>query len=66
MTRFTHRFLIRYRLNNPEKGSMTHIVLHRALWEYLKALCELENDVKREILWKEIFEAYGLQYLSGT
>jgi len=44
-------------LNNPDKGSVTHAVVHRALWEYLEALCELEDEVKREILWREIFEA---------
>ena len=54
------RFLIRPRLNNPEKGAVTHAVVHRALWEYLLALGELESETEREKLWREIFEAYGL------
>ena len=58
------RFLIRYRLNNPDKGAVTHAVVHRALWEYLSILVELENEAEREKLWKEIFEAYDSRHLS--
>jgi len=58
------RFLIRRRLNNPEKGAVTHAVVHRALWEYLSTLCELENEAEREKLWREIFEMYDLRCLS--
>lgn len=39
---------------------MTHAIVHRALWEYLEVLRELENETEREILWREIFQAYGL------
>lgn len=49
-----------HRLNNPEKGAVTHAVVHKALWEYLSSLVELEKEAEREKLWKEIFEAYGL------
>lgn len=56
------RFLIHHRLNNPEKGSVTHAVVHRALWEYLSSLIELENEAEREKSWKEIFEAYGFRH----
>lgn len=58
------RFLICLRLNNPEKGAVTHAVVHRALGEYLSSLVELENESEREKLWKEIFEAYDLEHLS--
>ncbi|KAF9647619.1 hypothetical protein BDM02DRAFT_3245662, partial [Thelephora ganbajun] len=44
-------------LNNPEKDAVTHAVVHRALWEYLSSLIELENDVEREKLWRKMFEA---------
>lgn len=53
-------------MNNPEKGAVTHAVVHRALWEYLSNLGELENEVEREKLWREIFEAYDLRHLSRT
>lgn len=53
-------------MNNPEKGSIALDIVHRALWEYLTALSELEDEAKRETLWREIFEAYGIWYLSGT
>lgn len=52
-----------HRLNNSDKGAVTHAVVHRALWEYLSYLVELENEVEREKLWKEIFEAYALMLL---
>ena len=38
---------------------MTHAIVHRLLWEYLEALCELENEVEREVLWREMFQAYA-------
>lgn len=49
-----------HRLNNPEKGAVTHALVHRALWEYLSSLPELENEAEREKLWQEMFEAYDL------
>ena len=49
---------MRHRLNNPEKGAITHAVVHRALWEYLSILGEFESEVERDRLWREIFEAY--------
>lgn len=47
-----------HRLNNPEKGAVTHAVVHRALWEYLSSLVGVANGAEREKLWNEIFEAY--------
>ena len=60
------RSLMCRRLNNSEKGAVTHAVVHRALWEYLSNLLELGNEAEREKLWKEIFEAYALQHFSRT
>lgn len=54
--------LTHHRLNNPEKGAMTHAIVHRLLWEYQEALCELENEVEREVLWREMFQAYDIRY----
>ncbi|KAG6848615.1 hypothetical protein H0H93_015495 [Arthromyces matolae] len=42
--------------NNPDKGAVTHAVVHRALWEYLYALCDLPDEAEREKLRHEIFE----------
>jgi pumilio homology domain family member 6 len=53
-----------HRLNNPDKGAVTHAVVHRALGEYLSSLIELENEAEREKLWKDIFEAYDLEHSS--
>ena len=41
---------------------MTHAIVHRLLWEYQEALCELENEVEREVLWREMFQAYDIRY----
>ncbi|KAH7908713.1 armadillo-type protein [Hygrophoropsis aurantiaca] len=41
--------------NNPDKGAITHAITHRALWEYLCAVNDMENE--REQLRKEIFES---------
>ncbi|KAH7923040.1 ARM repeat-containing protein [Leucogyrophana mollusca] len=40
--------------NNPDKGAITHAITHRALWEYLSAVNDVEAE--REPLRKEIFE----------
>ncbi|KAJ8592557.1 ARM repeat-containing protein [Rhizopogon salebrosus TDB-379] len=44
-------------LNNPDKGAITHAVVHRALWEYLCAVSKTEHESEREKLRREIFES---------
>ncbi|KAF9235950.1 armadillo-type protein [Melanogaster broomeanus] len=43
--------------NNPDKGAITHAVVHRALWEYLTAVNGTEDESEREKLRREIFES---------
>ncbi|KAG6884585.1 hypothetical protein C0993_009787 [Termitomyces sp. T159_Od127] len=42
--------------NNPDKGAVTHAVVHRALWEYLSALNDVSDETEREKLRREMFE----------
>ncbi|KAF6752057.1 armadillo-type protein [Ephemerocybe angulata] len=42
--------------NNPDKGAITHAIVHRALWEYLAALLDLPDEAEQEKLRREIFE----------
>ncbi|KAG6889216.1 hypothetical protein C0992_006026 [Termitomyces sp. T32_za158] len=42
--------------NNPDKGAVTHAVVHRALWEYLSALNDVPDETEREKLRREMFE----------
>lgn len=42
--------------NNPDKGAITHAVVHRALWEYLQAITDIEEEAEQEKLRREIFE----------
>ncbi|OAX41829.1 ARM repeat-containing protein [Rhizopogon vinicolor AM-OR11-026] len=44
-------------LNNPDKGAITHAIVHRALWEYVSAVSESEDESEREKLRREIFES---------
>jgi pumilio homology domain family member 6 len=44
------------RFNNPDKGAVTHAIVHRALWEYLTAANALEDAAEQEKLRREIFE----------
>jgi hypothetical protein len=44
------------RFNNPDKGAVTHAIVHRALWEYLLAVNETPDEVEREKLRREVFE----------
>lgn len=44
------------RFNNPDKGAVTHAIVHRALWEYLLAVNDTRDEAERERLRKEIFE----------
>ncbi|KAI0079156.1 puf family RNA-binding protein [Panus rudis PR-1116 ss-1] len=43
--------------NNPDKGSVSHAIVHRVLWEYISALNTLEDEAEREKLRREIFES---------
>ncbi|KAF9268733.1 puf family RNA-binding protein [Marasmius fiardii PR-910] len=42
--------------NNPDKGAVTHAIVHRALWEYLASINDLPEKNEREKLRREIFE----------
>ncbi|KAK0450376.1 armadillo-type protein [Desarmillaria tabescens] len=41
--------------NNPDKGAVTHAIVHRALWEYIVAVNESEGE-EREKQFREMFE----------
>ncbi|KAJ3513616.1 hypothetical protein NLJ89_g2848 [Agrocybe chaxingu] len=43
--------------NNSDKGAVTHVIVHRALWEYLSAVNESPDEVDREKLRREIFDS---------
>ncbi|EGO22720.1 hypothetical protein SERLADRAFT_356787 [Serpula lacrymans var. lacrymans S7.9] len=43
--------------NNPDKGAVTHAIVHRALWEYLSAVNDIPEETEREKLRKEMFES---------
>ncbi|KAL0959126.1 hypothetical protein HGRIS_014419 [Hohenbuehelia grisea] len=42
--------------NNPDKGAVTHAIVHRALWEYLTAVNEYPDEAEREKQRREMFE----------
>ncbi|KAG9311279.1 armadillo-type protein [Chiua virens] len=42
--------------NNPDKGAITHAIVHRALWEFLTAVDNAEES-EQEKLRREIFES---------
>jgi hypothetical protein len=42
--------------NNPDKGAVTHAIVHRALWEYLVATKDSSDEAEGEKLWREMFE----------
>ncbi|KAF8228348.1 ARM repeat-containing protein [Tricholoma matsutake] len=47
--------------NNPDKGAITHSIVHRALWEYLTVLndasASVSDEAEREKMRREIFES---------
>ncbi|KAH8096828.1 ARM repeat-containing protein [Cristinia sonorae] len=43
--------------NNPDKGAVSHAIVHRALWEYLIAVDEIGDEAEREKLRRDIFES---------
>ncbi|KAJ1305592.1 hypothetical protein OPQ81_000589 [Rhizoctonia solani] len=44
--------------NNPDKGAVSHAIVHRVLWEYLNELALLEESDKEEVerLRRELFD----------
>ncbi|GAB1522928.1 Pumilio y domain member 6 [Rhizoctonia solani] len=44
--------------NNPDKGAVSHSIVHRVLWEYLNELALLEDSDKEEVerLRRELFD----------
>ena len=44
------------RFNNPDKGAITHAIVHRALWELLTAVDSIEEESEKDKLRREIFE----------
>ncbi|TCD66891.1 pumilio domain member 6 [Steccherinum ochraceum] len=42
--------------NNSDKGAVSHAIVHRAFWEYLAAINELEDTAEQEKLRREMFE----------
>ncbi|TFK24592.1 puf family RNA-binding protein [Coprinopsis marcescibilis] len=42
--------------NNPDKGAITHAIVHRVLWEYLQAVNTLPEEEEREKLRREMLE----------
>ncbi|KAI6038567.1 armadillo-type protein [Pisolithus marmoratus] len=43
--------------NNPDKGAVVHAIVHRALWEFLSAVHDVEDETEGEKLRREIFES---------
>ncbi|KAF9804283.1 hypothetical protein IEO21_09437 [Rhodonia placenta] len=43
--------------NNPDKGAVSHAIVHRALWEYLSTVNTIEDEAEQEKLRREIFES---------
>ena len=48
-----------FSFNNPDKGAVTHAIVHRALWEYLAAVDSIEDESERDKLRRDIFEKYA-------
>ncbi|KAI0785215.1 ARM repeat-containing protein [Abortiporus biennis] len=42
--------------NNPDKGAVSHAIVHRILWEYLCTINDIEDEAEREKLRREMFE----------
>ena len=49
-----------HRFNNPDKGAITHAIVHRALWEYLATIHDIQDETEQEKFRREIFERYFL------
>lgn len=53
------------RFNNPDKGAVTHAIVHRALWEYLLAANDTQDETEREKLRREMFERFAFDLISS-
>ncbi|TDL19020.1 ARM repeat-containing protein [Rickenella mellea] len=42
--------------NNPDKGAISHAIVHRALWEYLTEVNHVDDETEREKMKRETFE----------
>jgi len=42
--------------NNPDKGAVSHAIVHRALYEYLLELRSLPSEEEGEKARREVFE----------
>ena len=51
------------RFNNPDKGTVTHAIVHRALWELLNAVDSIEEESEQEKLRREIFERLVVEHV---
>ena len=58
-TQFTEILFLTIRLsfNNPDKGAITHAIVHRVLWEYLCAVNDITNQAEQEKHRREVFES---------
>ena len=50
------KFISVVSFNNPDKGAVAHAIVHRAVWEYLAAVSELEDEAEAEKLRRELYE----------
>ena len=65
LRRTTSVLIENLRLNNTEKGAVSHAIFHRVLWEYLSQLNVLENEDEKERLRRELFETCVVFSLPG-
>nr|GAT52007.1 predicted protein [Mycena chlorophos] len=42
--------------NNPDKGAITHAVVHRALWEYIGEVNNIPDEAESAKQFREVFE----------
>ena len=55
---YGHSSLTLSRLNNSDKGAVSHSIFHRALWEFLAQVSDLADDEALEKLQRSVFEEY--------
>lgn len=44
------------RINNPDKGAISHAIFHHVLWEYMTQVNELDDKGESDKLRRDIFE----------
>ena len=70
MSRHSLLFVVKLTLgsfNNPDKGAVSHAIVHRALWEYLSAVALVEDEAEQEKLRREITSyLVGYEVVKGT